>query len=306
MSDRTARRESARRALFSGNLDIEGMDDVLALYRNLFEITEKKGALGKDQRELTDDEAQMRLAEGFTLIDPEDLLPGPEEMAGMVREVVQVLVRHSEDSDALEKDMASLTDEPVKLSDLTRTFLSEGEEALRRELLLVEGANPEVFMFVLFNALKSPFLEAAARCEMIDTSSWEEGCCPVCGGEPAVAYVMGEGGKRHLICFRCETHWNYRRLTCPYCGHQNPGESGYLFSDDSDYRALSANVCNECRTYIKGWRIEGDEMGDMHPEVDDLKTPGFDRGVEEEGFSRGAPNIYGVWIGTLTEEGDTD
>jgi len=47
-------------------------------------------------------------------------------------------------------------------------------------------------------------------------------------------------------------------------------------------------------------------MGDMHPEVDDLKTPGFDRGVEEEGFSRGAPNIYGVWIGTLTEEGDTD
>lgn len=307
MSDKNARRESARQALFSGKLDIEDMDDVLALYRDLFELTGKRVSVRRGQRELTDDEAELRLAEGFALIDPGDLLPGPDEMAAMVGEVVQVLARHSEDADALKEEMADLMDEPARLSDLSRTYLTEGEEALRKELLLIEGTNPEVVMFVLFNALKSAFLEAAAKCEAIDTATWEKGYCPVCGGEPAVAYMMGEGGKRHLICYKCETHWRYKRLACPYCDHENPKESGYLYSEDADYRTLSASVCSECQSYIKGWRVDGDELGDIHPHIEDLKTPGFDRAVEEEGFSRGAPNIYGVWIGTVTdEEGDAD
>jgi FdhE protein len=303
MSDKTAKSESARQALFAGDLDVEGMDDVLALYRDLFELTEKAPPLGKDLRELTSEESEMRLAEGFALIDPGDLLPDPEEMAARVKEVVHILARHSEDADALSRDMPALTDEPARLNDLARIFLGEGEEALRKELLLIEGVNPEVVMFVLFNALKGPFLEAAANCETIDMSAWEDGYCPVCGGEPAVAYMMGEGGKRHLICFRCETNWPYRRLTCPYCGHENPKDSGYLYSEDADYRTLSASVCNECQAYIKEWRVEGDELGDIHPQIEDLKTPGFDRAVEEEGFSRGAPNIYGVWIGTAIDEG---
>jgi FdhE protein len=116
--------------------------------------------------------------------------------------------------------------------------------------------------------------------------------------------MMGDGGKRHLICFRCETHWPYRRLTCPYCGHQDPKDSGYLYSEDPDYQTLSASVCSECQAYIKVWRAEGDDLGETHPQIEDLKTPGFDRAVEEEGFSRGAPNIYGVWIGTVTDEGE--
>jgi FdhE protein len=306
MSEKNARRESAHRALFSGKLDLEGMDDVLALYQDLSELTEKGYPLGKDQRDLTGDEAEMRLAEGFSLIDPGELLPNPDEIAAMVEEVVQVLARHSEDAHALKEDVANLTVEPARLSGLAQTFLSEGEEILRKELLSIGGANPEVVMFVLFNALKGPFLQAAARCEAIDTSDWEEGYCPVCGGEPAVAYIMGEGGKRHLICFRCETHWCFKRLTCPYCGHENPKESGYLYSEDADYRTLSASACTECEAYIKVWRVDGDELGDIHPQIEDLKTPGFDRAVEEEGFSRGAPNIYGVWIGTVTDEEAAD
>ena len=91
-------------------------------------------------------------------------------------------------------------------------------------------------------------------------------------------------------------------MKCPFCGHENPKESGFLFSEDPLYRALSASVCSECQAYIKVWRTEGEDEDDLHPEMEDLKTPGFDRAVEEEGFSRGAPNIYGVWIGTVTDE----
>lgn len=302
MSEKNIQRETARQALFSGELDIEGMDDVLALYRDLFDLSEKSPHQGSDQRKLTGEEAEMRLAEGFTLIDPEELLPDREDLADMVEKVVHILAQHSDDATTLIQDMAGLGDEPARLSDLAHTFLNNGEEALRKELVSVEGVNPEVVMFVLFNALKGPFLEAAHRCEGIDTSAWEMGYCPVCGGEPTVSYMMGDGGKRYLICYRCETHWRYRRLTCPYCGHENPKDSTYLYSEDAGYRTLSASVCNECQAYLKGWRIEGDELGEIHPEIEDLKTPGFDRAVEEEGFSRGAPNIYGVWIGTTAED----
>lgn len=302
MAQSNERRDSARRTLFEGSLDVEGMEDVLELYRDLFLLLEEKTPQGRSKREMTSEETRMRLAEGFTLIDPGDLLPEEEELSKRVREVVQVLTRHSEDPGLLTRDMAGLKDEPGELVRLAGTFLSEGEEALRKELEQTAGANPEVVMFVLFNALKGLFLGAAAQCEREDLSGWEKGYCPVCGGQPAVAYTLGEGGKRHLICFRCETHWAFRRLTCPYCEHESPKESGYLFSDDPLYRALSASVCGECQAYIKGWRVEGDSLGEVHPEIEDLKTPGFDRAVEEEGFSRGAPNIYGVWIGTAAEE----
>ena len=307
MSDKNIKRESARQSLFSGNMDSEGMDDVLGLYRDLFELVEKLPAEGSDQKDLTEDEVGMRLSEGFTLIDPGDLLPGPDEVAARVGAVVKVLSRHSEDADSLKEDMASLIAEPARLWELARTFLGEGEKALRNELLKIEGANPEVVMFVLFNALKNTFLQAAASCEEIDTSVWEKGYCPVCSGEPAVSYMMGEGGRRYLICYKCQTHWRFKRLACPYCGDESANESGYLYSEDPEYRTLSASTCNECQAYIKGWRVEGEDLDEVHPELEDLKTPAFDRAVEEQGFSRGAPNIYGVWIGTVTDEdGESD
>lgn len=304
MPDMKTNRESARQVLFSGYLDVEGMDDVLALYRDLFELSEKIPAADGSLRSLTDEEANMRLAEGFTLVDVEVLLPDPVSLASRVSEVVQILGRYSEDRAALEKDVANLHNEHARLSDLGRIFLREGEMALRKELHTIEGVNPEVVLFILFNALKSSFIDAAERYSAIDTSAWEKGSCPVCDGEAAVAYTMGEGGKRYLICSRCERHWRYRRLACPYCGHEDPKESGYLFSEDEAYRMVSASTCKKCKSYIKGWRIDGDELGDINPQIEDLMTPGFDRAIEAEGYSRGAPNICGVWIGAAARDGE--
>jgi FdhE protein len=117
--------------------------------------------------------------------------------------------------------------------------------------------------------------------------------------------MVGEGGKRYLICFRCESHWRYRRLGCPFCGEEDPELSGYFYSNQEYYRNLSASVCSSCSSYIKALRIEGDDPDDSHPEIEDLKTPGFDLAIEDEGYLRGAPNIYGIWIGAVGEEGDS-
>ena len=306
MSGINTRHDSARRSLYSGKLDVEGMDHLLGLYRDLFRFNEEECASTANRKGLAHEEAKMRLAEGFVLNDPADLLLDPDEIKVRAGEVIQILVRHSEDAEGLKKDAAILTAQPPELNGLAQTYLAEGEEALRNELEPVKGSNPEVVMFVLFNALKSSFLQAAARCDGIDTSPWGKNYCPVCGGEPAVSYLVGEGGRKYLICFRCETHWRYRRFSCPKCGHEDPGESLFLYAESRVYRNVSASVCRECQTYIKTWRVEGRHLGDTHPEIEDLKTPGFDNAVEEKGFYRGSPNIYGVWIGTLTDETPMD
>ncbi len=303
MPDHGAGRESARRSLFDGELDLDDMGTVLSLYRDLFDLTGKVlASSSRPSRGLTGEQAGMRLAEGFTLLDPGDLLPPRDELQSLVLEVLEALERHSEDPAGLQRDLSAFREEPTAFYRLAEVYLKEGEEKLRERLETMGGVNPEVVMFVLFNALKGVFLKAARRCEHVDTTHWGQGRCPVCGGEPAVSFLMGEGGRRYLVCYRCETRWRFRRLACPYCGFENPRESGRLSSDAPAYRNLSASVCSECEAYIKTWRVEGDDLGDFHPEVEDLKTPGFDRAVEEEGYSRGAPNIFGVWIGTVSDE----
>ena len=298
-------RESDKRALFSGHMDKEGMDDLLDLYRDLFDLNEKNVSRVGRSRVLTAEEIQVRLQEGFALADLEDLLPDERELAISAADVVHILERHSEDSRSLKGDLAGLTEKPGQFLMLAKLYLTEGEEVLRKALLKIEGVNSEVLMFVLFNALKRTFLRAASMYGSVETKNRGRGSCPVCNGEPAVSYMIGEGGKRYLICFRCESHWRYRRLGCPFCGEEDTELSGYFYSDHEDYRNLSASVCGSCNSYIKVWRIEGDDPGDNPPQIMDLKTPGFDLLIEDKGYLRGAPNIYGIWIGSVAEEGDS-
>lgn len=299
MSENKIRNKSFREALFSGTADVEGLEAVLGLYRDLFPLTDP---VATDLRELREDEVNMRLEEGFTLVEPVEILPGADILSQKAREVAAVLAVHSEGPEAVNTTVEKVLEAPEIFHELASVYLKEGEAALREKLVKMDGVNPEVVMFMLFNSLKGAFLGAAHQFVDMDTDKWEHGQCPVCAGEPAVAYTIGEGGKRHLICHRCETTWRFRRLTCPYCGHENPEESGYLFSEDPEYRAMTSNVCGECRSYIKSWRVEGDDLDGVHPEVEDLKTPGFDSAVEVEKYRRGAPNIFGVWIGSTEEK----
>ena len=300
MSENSIRDKSFKEALFSGSVDTEGLEEVLQLYRDLFPVTGT--GPGVDIKELREDEVQMRLDEGFTLMEPVEILPDGDELANKAREVAQILAGHSDDPESITGTVDLLLKDPKQFHELAEVYLKDGEPALREKVEDMDGVNQEVVMFILFNSLKGTFLEAASQLLDVDTSKWEHGRCPVCGGEATAAYTMGEGGKRHLICHRCETTWRFRRLTCPYCGHENPEESGYLFSEDPEYKTMTSSVCSECRCYLKTWRVEGDDLDGLHPEVEDLKTPGFDSAVEGEDYHRGAPNIFGVWIGSAEEK----
>ena len=192
-------------------------------------------------------------------------------------------------------------EEPASLLSLAQDYVLGGVVALREKALSLEATNPEVIMFVVFNTLKSLFLEASGPYTGIHSDQWNHGRCPVCGGQPAVAFMVGEGGRRSLVCHRCEAHWRFRRLTCPFCEYESPGESRYLFIDEPEYRAMTGHVCDQCKCYIKTWRVDDDELGPLHPEVEDLMTPAFDAAMEGENYFRGGPNIFGILMGAASE-----
>jgi len=302
MPESGMREKTFREALFNGTMDMEGMDTVLDLYRELYSgRTSPRGEAG--MRTPDAGEVTMRLEGGFTILDPADLLPDLRNLAARSEKVSRILARHSEAPDSVAQAMDRILSDPSAFLDLARAALIPSEESSRAAGDASADQEGEIVDFIIFNAAKDLFLNAAFRFSHVDTEKWDRGCCPICGGGPAVGYLLGEGGKRHLICHRCEAHWRFRRLSCPYCGKENPGDSRYVYLEDPRYKGMRGQVCDGCKCFIKTWRVEDEDLGGFHPEVEDLKTPAFDAVLEGEGFSRGAPNIFGVRLGRGIRQG---
>jgi FdhE protein len=283
----------AKEVLFSGGMDMEEMKEVLDLYRDLYPLSERGLRLKNKLRTPGKEEAAMRLKEGFTLLEPEDLMPTENALHKKAGEVLDVLIQHSEGKSTVIGSSDTLNDKKL-FAQLVRTYLEDGEEKLREDIGTYPSLNPELALFVVFNAVKGSFRAAGMILGDIDTQAWEYGLCPVCGGAPAVACLEDEGGKRYLVCHRCETKWHFARMMCPYCGNNDHDNLGFFTVEDGQ-GTLRVDFCNSCKGYIKTWDIR--EMENPHPEVEDLKTARYDLAAEGEGYRRGAPNIFGVWVG---------
>jgi len=111
------------------------------------------------------------------------------------------------------------------------------------------GIDGGLLVFVIHTALR-PFLRAYADAlsRFVDAGAWYRGYCPICGGEPDMAAQEKSGGRRRLLCSRCDAEWAYRRLGCPFCGNDDPKDLAFFPSDDQVYRLA---VCERCHRYVK-------------------------------------------------------
>ncbi len=275
-------------------MDIEEMEDVLALYRDLYPVISKKLATAGKQRELSSEEAKVRLGEGFTLLDPKDLLPTEKGMVKRAVAVADVLGKHSQENTPWSDGSLDRLLEPAVLAKLVSEYLSGGEETLKKELARV-SVEKDLGVFLVFNVTKGVFLTAARSLGDADTESWEGGSCPVCGGGPAVASLEEEGGKRYLVCHRCHWKWRYPRVRCPFCDSTDHEHLGY-FTVEEERENVRVDFCRKCSGYIKTWDMR--DGSEIVPEAQDLLTVRYDLAGEGEGFTRKAPNLFGVRVGT--------
>jgi FdhE protein len=110
---------------------------------------------------------------------------------------------------------------------------------------------------------------------------WNEGYCPICGREPKIGEVRGEGENRYLFCNQCGFEWPYELIKCPFCGNEEQQSLAYFtIEGDERYRV---DVCNRCKRYIKMVDFRHtNQKADL--EVEDIATLHLDMLANDEGY----------------------
>lgn len=152
--------------------------------------------------------------------------------------------------------------------------------------------------FIQVGSDKAPFIWAALSVYWAQMASLIPGrahaesgeqrqYCPVCGAMPVASIVhLGTNtGLRYLHCSLCESEWHLVRVKCSNCE-----ETAHLdyWSRENDTGAVSAESCEDCRSYLKIFYQEKDP--DIDPIADDLATLLLDARMEEMGYARSSVN----------------
>ena len=79
---------------------------------------------------------------------------------------------------------------------------------------------------------------------------WEETICPVCGGPPLLAELLGERNERWLRCATCGTGWHMPTDRCTHCGTTDP-DARTILSVGDQRMPNRLEACRQCRGYLK-------------------------------------------------------
>ena len=126
-----------------------------------------------------------------------------------------------------------------------------------------------------------PFLirYSQALIDRFKQESWRRGYCPICGGDPDIAYLEKDVGERWLMCSRCDARWRFQRLECPFCSNQDSKLMPYFIDKKDTYRLY---VCDNCHTYIK--TVDLRNAADAYLPLERLLTLDMDRQGQEKGY----------------------
>jgi FdhE protein len=128
-----------------------------------------------------------------------------------------------------------------------------------------------------------PALESFAEKygDIIRSSGWDEGYCPICGKEPKIGEIKGDEEGRFLFCNQCGFEWHYSRIKCPFCGNEEQQTLAYFTVEEEErYRV---DVCNICKRYVKMVDFRGSKEK-ANLDVEDIATLHLDMLAAEEGY----------------------
>jgi FdhE protein len=223
------------------------------------------------------EEVAARLDQGLPLLLPESLAGDGPALAELCDQIVSILAeRQPDQAGSLTAVRAWLARERERLGALAVEHLREGRVG--------EGDDADLLAFIFDTALR-PFLRARAQplASLVNDGAWYRGYCPFCGGEPDFAALERQGGRRRLLCSRCDSLWTFLRVGCPFCGNADSGQLGHYPSDEGGYRL---NVCESCRRYIKTIDLR-EAAGERLLEAERVLTVGMDLAAHEAGYRNG-------------------
>lgn len=254
--------------------------DTIGLHCELLEAQARVEAPAS-RPSISDKEARAQLQEGQRLLPPESLAVDGEALAGLCDEMALIVGRHRPDlGEALVGLRAWLEEKRPQIEALAVDYLREGRIREGEEA----GLDGSLLALIFNNALR-PFLraQAAALAPWVHDSMWYRALCPICGGEPDLAALERERGRRLLLCSRCDSEWTFQRIGCPFCGNDDPSQLAYYPSEDKVYRL---NVCERCRRYLKTIDLR-QVAGERLLPVERILTVGMDVAAINAGYGAG-------------------
>lgn len=218
---------------------------------------------------LTAREVEARLAAGHRLVDFDRLPIDWNDTRLLFRQITDVLRRH----DTLDHAAAMRLHDAGRAEDLpalARRWFDDGASGSAIEML------DEVMSWSM-----RPYLARAADVIQQRTTfgTWHRGVCPVCGGEPDMAWIT-TSSERQLVCSRCQTRWPTEPVACPFCGEAERSRITSFATPDGAYRVTA---CQRCRRYLK--TLDGRRAGrPVMPALDAIATLPLDAVVLQRGF----------------------
>jgi len=224
-----------------GNLPL-----LLEFYRRLLQAQSKSHKpAAPTGLSLSSDAVQQHMLNGLPLVNFDELTLDWPSVQNMFIKVIAVFAKYP--------DLFGEIPQSMKKPDAGRLLTRKAAKAwftgkeLPRELL--DGAN-ENLMQTIIQATLQPFLAdySLALLKSVDQDNWRREYCPICGGNPDIAFLEKEYGARWLMCSRCDFQWLFQRLVCHCCGNQEQKSLSFFTDDAEQYRLY---VCEQCKSYLK-------------------------------------------------------
>lgn len=269
------------------------LEEILAFYDKVLaaqQQTQQETAV--PEIDLPEERLRLKVEEGFPLIDRQDFQVDRDSFRELLRKICHLSMEENPVLAAAGKTLLEAMDSgKLDLGKLTTAVLQNDTKAIEAVAEDLDVTTPVVQALTKLSLQPSLLASVQAVAQRAAIDEWHYGYCPVCGGPPAMAALVGEEGKREAICSFCGHFWQLPRLMCPFCSTDKQEDLRYFHGEGDDlYRVY---VCEQCRGYLKV--MDTREGGDARTlAVDDVASGHLDLLAEEEGYQRKAPRLWGI------------
>jgi len=234
----------------------------------------------------------VKIREGFPLLQREDLPVDQQRAVELFEKLCRMgLGENPVLAEAAKILRDAMDSSRLGLGTLFSAVVQDDEDKL--ESLAGELRVGRSVLTALAKLSIQPSLWAAALAatEDISVEGWKHPYCPICGGMPAMAALVGEDGSRRGLCSFCGHLYRLARLGCPFCGNEGPEDLRYFYGEEEDSHRVQ--VCDRCSGYLKMLDTRKEGSGEALA-IDDILTAHLDLVAEEQGYERKAPRLWGI------------
>jgi FdhE protein len=269
------------------------LEEILAFYARVLKVqqqTQQETAI--PAIDLPEEQLRLKIEEGFPLLDRGNFQVDRDSFRELFRRICHLAMEENPVLAAAGKTLLEAMDSgTLDLVKLITTVLQNDTKAIEGVAKDLDVTTPVVQALTKLSLQPSLLASVQAVAQRAAIDEWHYGYCPVCGGPPAMAALVGEEGKREAICSFCGHFWQLPRLMCPFCSTDKQEDLRYFHGEGDDlYRVY---VCEQCRGYLKV--MDTREGGDARTlAVDDVASGHLDLLAEEKGYQRKAPRLWGI------------